>query len=311
MNHLAEDNYRRPLDRDPLGFTLLELLLATVLATVLMVGVMAVVTDLGVSRSHIQPPPAGSDASKTGAKIEPLDAWARLLCEDIRHASAINTSRKGVLALTGYNALDPSRLRRTHRPVRVLYEFRDIDGRKWIIRRQTALDVLTNQNVRRDLVCCGVSRFELTPITVASKRPDDEAPEKEDLAAEVTKAPAAPKKQHAVKGLAGADRKRTSSIIRSSDGRISILVDGQYYYPKYAPEWARKKYAGELAGLGGIAGAPSIFNKRGKKAIEKQDIYQDDGSLAVGTLWRLRVWTSNSKETAYDRILSVPWGRRQ
>ena len=41
------------------------------------------------------------------------------------------------------------------------YQVQDIGGQAWLVRRQTALDVLTNFNVQRELVCYGVRRFEL------------------------------------------------------------------------------------------------------------------------------------------------------
>jgi len=308
MKHLPEYNRGRAVGMSRHGFTLLELLLATVLATVLMVGVMAIVTDLGVSRSHARNPASGPNASRPAAEIDQLDAWARLLCEDIRHADDIDTSDKDLLAFTGYNALDPSCRRRSHRPVRVTYEFRDIDSRKWIVRRQTALDLLTNRNVQRDLVCCGVSRFELTPIPAAEKRPADNTPKAKD-GGKASKPSVAPKEQNVAKGAEHADRQKASSIVRSKDGRISILVEGQYYYPRYAPEWARKKYAKELARLNGIAGVPSVFNKGRNTEPEAQETDQDDNTPALGTSWRLRIWADDVKNPAYDRILSIPWGR--
>ena len=146
------------------GFTLLEMLLATVLSVMLMVGVLAVIAGLGTAASKAgdQPVPA-ADA---------IDGWLRLLQEDLNLAVKIDASRSNELTLTGYAALDEPGRERTHRPARVLYRFEDVGGRRWLIRRQALLDLATNQNVQRDLVCSGLSRFELVPTPMEAARSD-------------------------------------------------------------------------------------------------------------------------------------------
>ena len=142
------------------GFTLLEMLLATVLSVMLMVGVLAVIASLGTA--------AGKAGGQPVPAADAMDGWLRLLQEDLNLAVKVDTSRSNELTLIGYAALDGLGRERTHRPVRVLYRFEEVGGRRWLIRRQALLDVASNQNVQRDLVCNGVSRFELMPAPVES-----------------------------------------------------------------------------------------------------------------------------------------------
>jgi hypothetical protein len=145
--------------RNVLAFTLLELLMATVLMSLLMVGVLAVVATLGKAETASGAPASASPA----LPAEAMDAWVSLLREDLSRAGDVEAQADG-LALTGYMAFDGSARECTHRPAEVAYKIEDVDGRRWLVRRQAALDVLTNRNVQRDLVCCGVTRFCLTRL---------------------------------------------------------------------------------------------------------------------------------------------------
>lgn len=138
------------------GFTLLEILLGLTLTTLLMVGVLAVVTDLG-TRGLARPGEAGGDSDDV------VDALVRLLREDLVSAS-VETVGENELSLTGYAHLDSACGERVHRPVRVDYRLERRGGRGWLVRRQAALDVLHNRGVQEDLVCGGVERFELTRV---------------------------------------------------------------------------------------------------------------------------------------------------
>jgi len=141
------------------AFTLLEMLAAVVLSGVLMVGVLSVVRDLGAGGSPIR----AQLASHAAAGADEIDHWVDLLREDLDHADEIDASKPNELILTGHSALGAADCEQTHRPARVQYKLQDISGWPWLIRRQTALDVLTNSNVQRDLICHGVKRFELVP----------------------------------------------------------------------------------------------------------------------------------------------------
>ena len=156
------------------GFTLLELLLATVLSSMLIVGVLMVLTNLtgGDMAAGIG---VGTPAGDARNRAEAVDRWTALLRKDLIHARHVGTPRDNVLTLAGYSGLHGPARERAHRPVRVQYAIHQIDGRFWLVREQAAQDVLTNRHVQRDLVCTGVRRFEIArlPAIEESASPDE------------------------------------------------------------------------------------------------------------------------------------------
>ncbi|MEI7835334.1 MAG: prepilin-type N-terminal cleavage/methylation domain-containing protein [Planctomycetota bacterium] len=142
------------------GFTLIEMLLALMVSAILMTGVLAVVTGLG-ARGLAAAPHAESERMTSA-----VDAWVRLLREDLANAK-VGEGSGNELVLTGYLALAGSERERTHRPARVVYRLEEIAGRPWLVRRQAVLDVLSNDNLQRDLVCRGVKRFALVRMPEA------------------------------------------------------------------------------------------------------------------------------------------------
>ncbi len=158
----------------PRGFTLLELLLATVLSSMLIVGVLMVLTNLtgGDMAGGVG---VGTPAADARSRAEAVDAWAELLRHDLVHATHFESPRDNVLTLTGYSGLHGPARDRAHRPVRVRYEVHEINGRFWLVREQSARDVRTNPHVQRDLVCTGVRRFEIVrvPAIKESVSPDE------------------------------------------------------------------------------------------------------------------------------------------
>lgn len=149
------------------GFTLVEVLLATLLLALLMTGILAVITDLGATRVALEPPRRES-AGPSGPETQALESWARLLQSDLLHARTVDTSRENRLAFAGYAAAAaaPSEL---HRPVQIVYAIETINRRACLIRRQTLLDVASSDNVRRELVCCGIARFTLTRVSAPAR----------------------------------------------------------------------------------------------------------------------------------------------
>lgn len=137
------------------GLTLLEMLLALVVCAMLMTGVLSVVTSLGAAGLAGAEPCTGPEAANAA-----VDAWVRQLRQDLA-CGTVETVKETELTIVGYSALRGTDHCQTHRPVRIVYLIEEIDGRTWVVRRQAILDLLTNQNVRRDLVCGGVRRFEL------------------------------------------------------------------------------------------------------------------------------------------------------
>ncbi len=134
------------------GFTLLELMLASVLTTVLLLGVMAVIVRL----ASVSNAPGVDHAA-----LEP-EALALLLREDLRNTDKVEANDAGLLVLRGLCGLDAQRRERVHQPVRVSYSVESLDGRSWVVRRQEWLESRSNRNVQRDLVAAGVQSFEIT-----------------------------------------------------------------------------------------------------------------------------------------------------
>ncbi|MFA7236021.1 MAG: prepilin-type N-terminal cleavage/methylation domain-containing protein [Phycisphaeraceae bacterium] len=144
------------------GFTMLELLMALALSAMLMIGVMAVIAQLG-AKSVRQ---ASANAGQVGAGVLPgagMESMARLMGEDIGQAERVDATRPNQLELTGYCGLDDQGRGRSHRPVDVVYRLEQVNGRTWLVRRQMLRDVLTNENIQRDLVCGDVTGFAISP----------------------------------------------------------------------------------------------------------------------------------------------------
>lgn len=139
------------------GFTLIEILMATVLSVTLMAGVLAIVAGLGPAALRVDAVPT-ADAS---------GAMVYLIRRDLDNAYSVDASGVDDLAITGYAALDEQNAP-VQRPVRVRYRFEVIDNRRWLVRRQWRLDVLTNHSESGELVCGDLVRFEITRRTIAS-----------------------------------------------------------------------------------------------------------------------------------------------
>ncbi|MFN3166629.1 MAG: prepilin-type N-terminal cleavage/methylation domain-containing protein [Phycisphaeraceae bacterium] len=137
------------------GFTLLELLLASVLLAVLMVGVLSVITNV------VQPAEAAAQQGEARNKIDSAQAFADLLREDIEHASVIDEVGARSIAFIGHCGFDPVTNERAQRPVRVRYFIEDVDGVPWVFRSEQPLDTEAKRDARRALVGAGVTRFEL------------------------------------------------------------------------------------------------------------------------------------------------------
>ncbi|MBI1335790.1 MAG: hypothetical protein GC164_02380 [Phycisphaera sp.] len=143
------------------GMTLLELLLATVISAMLMVGVMAVIVRVAPRGGE-----SGRDSIVRGADERPaidrtLDRVVELLHDDLTHATAIDSATTGGLVLTGYMGLVGDTLAHTRRPVRVVYRFERVSSTPWLIREQTVLDTTQGIRPQRELVCSGIDRIEL------------------------------------------------------------------------------------------------------------------------------------------------------
>lgn len=310
------------------AFTLLEMLMATALSTVLMIGVMAVVADLGSagldsSVRQRKPLETGGDPAP-GIGRDALGAWVGLLREDLRHATEVVASRDNELTLWGYGALDSRSRERTHRPVRVRYGIETVGGRSWLVRRQSLLDALTNQNVQRDLVCGGVRRFELVSVRGESAPgPADadssgrQAVEKEGgSGSQETEVGEGQMENDAPGESGGSERNATdrdgaaSGVRRSTgSGRESYFYRGNWYYAEHLPDHIRERLTSEGTGERSssspdaerTAAPPGQGSGFGDEGASERGGAAGGGS--VENVWRLRVWTGDGEEPAHERVV--------
>ncbi len=310
------------------GFTLIELLAASALTAVLMVGVLAVIADLGAAGME---PTRALEADAT-FEDDALAAWLSLLREDLEHAMDVDVPRPGVLVLTGYGALDGSRRERTHRPVRVRYTVEEVGGRAWLVRRQAALDVLSNRHVQRDLVCSGVVRFALEAVgSTATRRGVASAP----TAAEATRTGGADAASEAAPGTgaapAGAVRAPAAGTRappadpatpetpapQGAERPEGVVINHLHYYLKYAPhlyEGGPESAPAETseaptapaadtaiatAGASGAPGAGGAVAPTEAPAARRRPRPRD-------VPWWLRVWTDPATEApTYERLVTI------
>jgi len=284
------------------GFTLLELLLATVLSAMLMICVLALVANIMEGRALREKKNIPSENGDVFA----MNSFVRLLREDMKNARKVDVSRKNELTLTGYGAMDSRSLRRTHRPVVVHYRFEEIGGVKWLIRRQTAQDVMTNRNVHRDLVCSGIVQFELTgeggndsPIQASRKVAVEGGTNSGGAAPSSSNATAARKAEPDLPF-------EYTEFEQVVDGRKvvrrSYHVQGRSLFLEYIPKWILEEHGVDLS-----AKDPAALDGKGKdrndpeKKARRALLDDRDG----GTLWRLRVRMDDRDNTVHDRILAV------
>jgi hypothetical protein len=319
------------------GFTLLELLLATVLSVMLMLGVLAVVTDLSTDPATI-PSRSQTDAAR---QRQTLDAWVRLLRGDLTHAIQVRADTASRVEMLGSGALDERGRSRTHRPVKVSYSLVTLDGQRWLIRRQTAQDSLVAHATQRDLICRGVRRFELvaegaapttlqevqpvaepvtpgegsTPEDPVDRRPvapEERSPEnarQDESSREISQAPDHARDLDNPQDLEFGRAAGFDTVYDRSNGELSIFVNGLWFYPRYAPKWAREKYYKETGRqdptAGGKASGSDANAPDGEGAAGAAGEEPSAAPSSVGITWRIRVWTSQTDEPTYDRIVTV------
>ncbi len=313
------------------GFTLLELLLATVLSVMLMLGVLAVVTDLSTVPETV----ASREDRSAAPQTQTLDAWVRLLRGDLAHAIHIDAASASRIEMLGSGALDERGRSRTHRPVKVSYFLETLDGQQWLVRRQIAQDSLAVRAIQRDLLCRGVQRFELIaegaapttqegpqPVSAATIAADrSPAGSADDAAADpIDPEPVQPSEETMSEEPESARKPDDSgrlefgraagfdTVYNKSNGETSIFVNGLWFYPRYAPKWARKKYYAETGRQDPTAPRRATSDANAPDDGRGPGGDEDDtsaGPSTVGVTWRIRVWLADSDEPTYDRIVTV------
>ncbi len=275
------------------AFTLLELMLASALSALLMVGVLAVVADLGAS--------GGIQQVQLGDDQQPLEACAAVIRDDLVHASKVYESATDELTLFGYGALDAAGRRRTHRPVLVQYRFERIGDRRWLVRRQASLDVLSNQNVQRDLVCAAVAKFEVTPrdgpAAPGGGTPDRAAPN------------AAPSNASDEPGDHATERQapRVTAVKPPKRSLSTWLANlpptGSPERARYLARWERTLTDGTRGGVVENEADPGDAADASTDAVDEPPVIED--YIPVAGVWRLRLWTEAAHDPRIDREVLI------
>lgn len=150
---------RHKLDRK--GLTAIELLVATALASMMIAATMGLLRTMALQQS----------ALKARTTFEP---WYRPLAEQLRRdvanarSAELKSSARGrpsspraqefdSLVLTGYCSRSPSTFLATLRPAKITYRVETMAEDTWLVRYEEQLDSSSNANVRKELVCSGVT----------------------------------------------------------------------------------------------------------------------------------------------------------
>jgi hypothetical protein len=310
------------------GFTLLELLLATVLSVLLMVGVLAVVADMRMPDGS--PVLASEPQREAPAGAAAVEAWVDVLRQDLQHATAVQTAGENELVLMTYSALDRISREQTHRPVFVQYRIEELEGRRWLVRRQAALDLLTNQHIQRDLVCCGVDRFSMlervrsaySAQTATSPSGNAVVPapstEREEPVGDKADSRTKSEADQAADVLQAEPDVEIVQGVEIDPSRTGVCINGLHFYWEYAPEWVRRRLAEKVRAAGGSAadtpGAKAVADRITEEPKPASPASSTPAaSLLPGGLqsndfireWRLRVWTSDTEACVHDRVVTV------
>ena len=146
------------------AFTLIEMLVTSVLAAAVMISV------LGVTASIRRPPPVAGDENLTGG-------LAALLEHDLVHARHIMPTADG-MRLIGYGCLDPMTARPEHRLTEIVYRIvNEADGASWLVRDQVIHDDRTGPIRSSALVYRGAIKLNADYDRVPLQGIDTEIPD--------------------------------------------------------------------------------------------------------------------------------------
>lgn len=150
MNFVNAMPHRTCRGRDRCGMTMIELMAASVLASLLMVAVLGILLTMSAQRR----------ALRTIATVAP---WREQLLAQLRwdftNARTMSWSA-GELRLYGLGGRDFATASVTQRPSEVIYSIRRMTGKNWLLRSEIDVDSRSNRNMRAELVCFGVERFD-------------------------------------------------------------------------------------------------------------------------------------------------------
>ncbi len=148
-----------PRSRRP-AFTLIEMLLASTLAALLMAGVLFLTASLSRDRQRLE--------SRT--QSEPLDAAFDLLRRDLASTAAMIPSPRGDgIALIGSAGLDPAALTADGRLCRITWRIRRQGDRSMLLREQAFLDDPIRPQPWTEVVAIDATALAITPLSSDGK----------------------------------------------------------------------------------------------------------------------------------------------
>jgi prepilin-type N-terminal cleavage/methylation domain-containing protein len=149
--------------RHPAAFSLIEMLAALALGTLLMLAAM------GVLRSLAHFPAATITAQSPQTEVVRLLRW------DLANARRFESTPDGVI-LWGLDSLDPVDMTATHRPAKVIYRIADFAGVSSLMRLEEPLGAAMGRENPPQLICSNVSRIAIRGISDSANATGDAQP---------------------------------------------------------------------------------------------------------------------------------------
>lgn len=141
---------RKPAHSARRAFTLVELLVVTLLAASFMFGAASVMASIARSRHTLK--------ERQSAAAAPL-SYLDLLRWDLINARGMKLVGTR-LVLVGYGAIDPETGQPTQQAAEITYDTRDDRRRRWLIRQQRLINAKTNRGITIQPVLGDVQKTE-------------------------------------------------------------------------------------------------------------------------------------------------------
>jgi len=148
------------------AFTMVELLIASALAGMLILGVLAAITNLGRTEQQQQ------KAERASLPTHVID----LIRSDLVHADEMRV-RDEQIELRGRLGIDRDSVQVNHMPAVVRYAIIHVNEQPWLIRRQKDPTNLSSDRTTANVIANGVSAISFTRIAIA---PNDDGALEQD-----------------------------------------------------------------------------------------------------------------------------------
>jgi len=136
------------------AFTIVELLVASALASILVVALLGTLRSLAIQRKTLF----------DGGTVEP---WRTSLTEQLRwdlcNSRQIEAHPEEI-RLAGFASRDFQTDCATFRPCEIIYSICDDGRRHWLVRKEVHTDDLKFDNSRSEVVCAGVARLAVARL---------------------------------------------------------------------------------------------------------------------------------------------------